>query len=63
MSIRVGDRVIATEGIGGFIGAAVPKGTKGVVTQVSGLFIASYAVDFENGRTETVGEKLIAKLN
>jgi hypothetical protein len=63
MTFREGDRVIAAEGIGGMIFDTVPKGTQGVVAAVRGFISSSYEVHFDNGRTETVRESQIAKLN
>lgn len=62
---RVG-RVIATEDLdAGFFGPGVPKGTMGVITDVSGegLFSkASFAVSFENGKRLDLTEQQIAKV-
>lgn len=54
-----GDRVIATKGIGGKLRAKVPKGTKSVVTEVSGDLPARYTVHFENGETADCSERQI----
>lgn len=59
-----GDRVIATEDLGGgFFGSNVPKGTEGVVTNVEdGMFSApKFFVSFENGEREEVSAGQIAK--
>lgn|GEM_PF-5782501 len=62
--IKVGDRVIATEKIGGIFFTHVPQGTHGVVTEDQGGWLTRYyRVDFDNGATESCSEKQIAKLN
>lgn len=59
MNMDKGDRVIATVGIGGFLRAKVPKGTKGVITDISGNLPARYTVHFENGETVDCSERQI----
>ncbi len=54
-----GDRVIAAMGIGGFLRAKVPKGTKGIVTDISGDLPFRYTVHFENGETAECSERQI----
>lgn len=56
MRLSTGDRVIATDSIGGMLFAAAPKGTKGVITDVSACG-GSYSVAFENGHTEKASLK------
>ena len=49
--IKVGDRVIATEKIGGIFFTHVPQGTHGVVVEdQGGWFTRRYRVDFDNPR-------------
>lgn len=63
MAINRGDRVIATEPLGGIIFSTVPKGTKGVVSDVEGILSIRYTVHFENGCTETCTDRQIERLN
>jgi hypothetical protein len=51
MDMDKGDRVIATVGIGGFLLAKVPKGTKGVITGTTGSAPVTYTMHFQNGET------------
>ena len=61
--IKLGDRVIATEGIGGIIFTHVPQGTRGVVVEDrGGWFTRYYVVEFDNGEVETCSEDQIAKI-
>jgi hypothetical protein len=63
MDMDKGDRVIATVGIGGFLLAKVPKGTKGVITDISGNLPARYTVHFQNGETADCTESQIREPN
>lgn len=38
MALDAGQKVVATRDLGGFFGPHVPRGSKGVVTQSSGVF-------------------------
>lgn len=63
MGFDKGDRVIATEDFGGFLGSKIRKGDEGVVTEGPGFFSSSVTVRFENGETESgVSERQIAKI-
>jgi hypothetical protein len=58
-----GDRVVAQEALGGIIFATVPKGTKGVVSDVRGWFSPSYTVHFDNDETVDCSGSEICRLN
>jgi hypothetical protein len=57
-----GDRVIATEGLGGLFSPAVPKGTEGVIVDKRGILSTDYEVHFDNGAVHQCSERQIAKV-
>jgi len=54
----VGDRVIAVEGIGGWLRPRVPRHTHGVV--IARKLSGEFEVHFDGGHTEVVGPELLA---
>lgn len=61
MTIKEGDRVIATENITPFIFTKIRQGTKGKVTHVN-FFGTRFTVEFDNGETEECGERQVAPI-
>lgn len=61
--IEPGDRVIATQGLGGLLWSKAPKGTQGVVLTRSGVIFLRYTVQFDNGETvDNCPDNALAKL-
>ncbi|MGI8414672.1 MAG: hypothetical protein ACR2P2_00370 [Nakamurella sp.] len=50
MSFGRGDRVIATNSLGGTYHLSVPRGTEGLITAES-VSCGSYTVEFDNGHS------------
>jgi hypothetical protein len=63
MTLRNGDRVIATKDLGGFAGPFVRKGTQGVIVDKFGIWSSTYEVHFDGNATRRCDEQEIAKVN